>query len=529
MFKALTFFLFCSFFSIGQNDIDVKHYDITLEVNDTNNVIVVNESISFKKLDSAQNITLDLISLSNNGFGMKVSSLMKNNNQVSYTHSGSKLNVFLDAHIGLDELITLDISYQGIPEDGLVIGKNKYGNRTFFGDNWPNRAQNWIACNDHPSDKATVRFTIIAPERYKSVANGLFISEEKLDQNRLKRIYKSKRELPTKVMVAGIADFFIQSVKSDYSFPVESWVYPEDKKNGVLDLEVARDPLTFFIEEIGPYPYSKLANVQSTTRYGGMENASCIFYDENAVTGKNTMENLIAHEIAHQWFGNSVTEKGWEHLWLSEGFATYYTNLHLEYKYGHQKMDEQLIKDRDRIIRFEKNTKRPVIDTITTNLVQLLNPNSYQKGAWFLHMLRHKLGKEKFNAGIREYYAKFQFNNASTNDFISVMSEISKEDLTEFTDQWLKQDRMPEISLSVKQKCKKTIYTIENLSTLKYSFPLDVSIKINGKERIETYQFNENNRSHILEFSKKKKAEIILDPNVNLLFNLLKTEESFKK
>ena len=168
----------------------------------------MHESISLRKLNASNNISLDLISLSDSGFGMQVSSIMNNNKQVPYIHAGSKLDVFLDKNVDQDESIALDIIFQGIPEDGLVIGQNKYGNRTFFGDNWPNRAQNWITCNDHPSDKATVNFTIIAPDKYKSVANGLFISEEKLDQNRLKRKFESKRELPTKVMVAGIADFF---------------------------------------------------------------------------------------------------------------------------------------------------------------------------------------------------------------------------------------------------------------------------------------------------------------------------------
>jgi len=80
--------------------------------------------------------------------------------------------------------------------------------------------------------------------------------------------------------------------------------------------------LQFFVDYIAPYEYERLTNVQSTTRFGGMENAGCIFYDENSITGTRSSESLLAHEIVHQWFGNSASEKDWPHLWLSEGFAT---------------------------------------------------------------------------------------------------------------------------------------------------------------------------------------------------------------
>ena len=515
--KTLLIILLFSSLSYGQKDIDVLHYDINIEVNDTSNVISVEELITLKKTTSTNKINLDLISIDKNGFGMIVSSISQRDKNISFRQTGSDL-IIIDQINKVGETFTLKINYSGIPQDGLVIGENKYGRRTFFGDNWPNRAQNWIACNDHPSDKATVKFSIISPDKYESIANGSFLFEENLSGNRKLRTYYSKRELPTKVMVVGIAEFHIHQVNSKNNFKIESWVYPEDKVNGVNDLKVALDPLSFFIEEIGYYPYSKLANVQSTTRYGGMENASCIFYDENAFTGENTMENLIAHEIAHQWFGNSVSEKDWPHIWLSEGFATYFTNLHLEQKYGREAMNKQLIKDRNKIIRFEENTKRPVIDTLTTNLLKLLNPNSYQKGSWFLHMLRNKIGKDNFQTGIRKFYTQYKFGNAETADFIKVMSETSGINLTKFTNQWLRQDRMPELGLSVKHKWKKNIYTIDNFSALNFDFPLEISLNVNNEKQIKTLQFDSKKSSYSFQYSKKDEVSIKLDPNVKLLF-----------
>ena len=120
------------------------------------------------------------------------------------------------------------------------------------------------------------------------------------------------------------------------------------------------------------------------------------FLCENSVTGKGRAEGLIAHETAHQWFGNSVTESDWHHIWLSEGFATYLTSVYLEKNYGRERLVEEMKTDRDQVIRFYLRSPRPVIDTTITNLMRLLSANSYQKGAWVLHMLRNELGDESF-------------------------------------------------------------------------------------------------------------------------------------
>ena len=172
-----------------------------------------------------------------------------------------------------------------------------------------------------------------------------------------------------------------------------------------------------------------------------MENAGCIFYAENSVTGKGTAEGLMAHEIAHQWFGNSVTENDWHHVWLSEGFATYLTAVYLEKTYGKEKLDEQMKSARNRVLGFYKRSQRPIIDTTVTDLMKLLNANSYQKGAWVLHMLRRKLGDDLFLEGLRSYYKKYRNRNAGTSDFQKVMEGVYKKDLSEFFKQWLYMSR----------------------------------------------------------------------------------------
>ena len=142
-------------------------------------------------------------------------------------------------------------------------------------------------------------------------------------------------------MVFGAADFAVQLAGEHEGIPVSSWIFKEQKEKGFYDYAMALPVLEFFTKNVAPYPYEKLANVQSKTRYGGMENASCIFYYEASVKGDRSSEALIAHEIAHQWFGNSASEANWHHVWLSEGFATYWTHLYFE-----QTQDKSIFENR---------------------------------------------------------------------------------------------------------------------------------------------------------------------------------------
>src|SRR6266700_4268795 len=200
-------------------------------------------------------------------------------------------------------------------------------------------------------------------------------------------------------MVIGAAGFAVQYSGTINGTPVYSWVYPENKEKGFYDYAQAVDILPFYIKHVGPYAYEKLANVQSKTIFGGMENAGAIFYSENTVTGTRVSESLLAHEIAHQWFGDMATETDWSHLLLSEGFATYMTILYFENKYGPDTARSMRTEDRNQVIEFAKKYKKPVVDSSVTNYMELLNANSYQKGGWILHMLRMEAGDSAFWKG----------------------------------------------------------------------------------------------------------------------------------
>lgn len=493
--------------------LDVTKYDVVIRLSDSSDVIEVTEHIHLMPLNGDE-VQLDLQSQNAKGVGMKIQHVRNHGKDVPFTHENDRLAF----KVGVTSSQDIEVKFSGIPEDGLVIGSNRYGNRTFFGDNWPNRAHQWFACNDHPSDKAQVAFSVIAPDHYQVVSNGKLIGEVPYAGGLKLTSYASEHELPTKVMVIGVADFSIQNLSQFERFPLSSWVYPENEKAGFYDMEQAIEILNFLEEKIAPYPYEKLANVQSTTRYGGMENAGCIFYAENAITGKRSMEELIAHEIAHQWFGNSASETDWDHLWLSEGFATFLTNVYLEQKYGHERYMDELNKDRRTVANFYRMVQLPVVDTLTIDPMSQLNTNAYQRGGWVLHMLRNELGDELFWKGIRAYYQEYKYSNASTDDFITVMERESGKDLSEFDAQWLRCGELPELQLSQKVKGKRLDLQLEQRQNVIFHLPVVIRIDYEdgSSERLEVdlkHKFYETSLR-----IKAKVKRIYLDPDTAILF-----------
>ncbi len=402
----------------------------------------------------------------------------------------------------------------------MIISRNKYGDRTFFADHWPDRAENYLPCIDHPYDKASVDFIITAPGEYRVVANGGLIEESDLEGNMKLTHWSEKIPLPVKVMTFGAARFAVKYEETADEVPVSSWVFPQNRLEGFYDYSVAVKPMAFYSSLIGKYPFEKLANVQSKTIYGGLENAGAIFYAENSVTGKGKAEKLIAHEIAHQWFGDCVTEADWHHIWLSEGFATYLTSMYVESIQGREELEADMAKKRNEIIKDSGKNSRPLIDTTITDLMKLLSVNSYQKGAWTLHMLRDETGDAAFIKGLRLYYDRFKNSNALSSDFEKAMEEASGKDLSRFFSQWLYVAGYPELKIWKKINMKKgvTEIYIEQIQDHLFEFNLELLVKDNSGERVEKIAVKD--RLTKINIQSVSVVSVTPDPNVKLLFRL---------
>jgi aminopeptidase N len=442
--------------------------------------------------------------------------------QLKYSHDNDRLKINLPSKTNSGDQLDFLIRYSGIPTDGFVISKNKFGERTFFGDNWPNRGHNWLPVIDHPYDKAQVEFIIIAPEHYQVVATGKRIEESNIPKHRKLTHWKESVDVPVKVMTIGIARFSIAESGVITNIPISTWVFPQNRDEGFRDFAVGVDVFDFLNSHIGPFSYSKLAHVQSKTRWGGLENASNIFYAENTVTGMNENEQLIAHESAHQWFGNSVSENDWHHVWLSEGFATYFSNLYLEHSYGRDRLNEVQRSQRDVAIGYFKESPGPIVDTTITDIDKVLSPNTYQKAGWVLHMLRREIGDAAFWAGIRSYYLAFQNKNAMTSDFQHKMEEASGTNLKEFFNQWLYRPGHPilEFSSAYDAKSKKINVTVtQKQAGAPFKMPLEIGFYLPGSDQpvIEKVKIEGSSQKFSISAAQKP-LKIVLDPNINLLF-----------
>ena len=498
--------------------IDVQKYTLSISVNDSSDFIEGTAVLDITFLKDSDSFSLDLTSVNEDGKGMLVGVVLSDETKLRFDHTGEKLTIYKEAKAG--ETKSYTIYYSGVPANGLIISKNKFGDRTFFGDNWPNRAHHWFPSVDHPSDKAYFTFIVNAPNYYQVVANGELKEEINISDDLVKYRWETSVPLPTKVAVIGIARFAVQNVKEINGIEVSTWVYPQNATDGFYDYQPAADILNFFIDYIGPYPYKKLANVQSKTMFGGMENASNIFYFENSVNGEQSVNSLLAHEIAHQWFGNSASESDWAHLWLSEGFATYMTNIYIQQMEGEDAFRDGLRSQRERVIGFYKQAPSPVVNTSETNYMSLLNANSYQKGGWFLHMLRNKIGENDFHRVIQTYYDRFKLSNASTEDFKMVAEEVSGLELDSFFEQWLYKMGQPELKITKQYSEEKTTVTVEQIqkSGTIFTFPLELEFKFKDADPLlKSVEVTQQIQS--FEFSTPSNpTAIIPDPNVKLLF-----------
>ena len=433
-------------------NIDVLHYEFRIDfpnrgVPDT---IRFAATTTVRRTGTVTALSLDLVA------SLHVDSASVNGVRSAFTRPGDSVRVALPT--GSTDTIRVAIFYRGLPSDGLIVRRDSTGAWTAFGDNFPDRARQWLATVDHPSDKALVDWIVRAPASHRVIANGDLV-EESVEPGVttapvVRTHWRTSRPIYPAVMVIGVAPFAVLELGDTACGLAERegcvrqsvWTSPERRAVMPGNFVRAGDIVAFFSRLVGPFPYEKLAHVASSTRYGGMENAGAIFYAETLFKPGSPTESLIAHETAHQWFGDAVTEREWPHVWLSEGFATYFAALWTEHAHGDSAFRQDLSNMRATVLKSPITNEKPVIDEGLDNVARVLNTNVYQKAGFTLHMLRREIGDTAFFRGIRAYYVAHRHGNAITADLQRAFEKTAGRSLDWFFAQWMRRPGVADVN-----------------------------------------------------------------------------------
>jgi len=424
-----------------QRRADARMYVISLTIPDTGSVIHATAMVVLGAV-AYDTIRLDLE-------GMQVDSVWRSNGfdystPTPFSYDGHVITVVITVPTGGHIPAGLAIRYHGSPRDGLIIGTSARGRRVAFADNWPQRARYWIPTIDEPRDKAVVGFNVGVPASWRVVANGKAVTPTN---------WAESHAIPTYTMVIGAGEFTVSKhrpvINGRDTIPIEVWTYPEDSAFAdSVPFRRATEIVEVMQRLIAPFPYEKLAHVQSSTKFGGMENSSAIFYAEKPYVERKMREGVVRHETAHQWFGDAVTERDWPDIWLSEGFATYFDGVIGAALDGDSVLVNAMRANAEAYFKSDV-TDRPIVDSgYAADPIKLLNANSYPKGAWVLHMLRGIVGDSGFFRGLRTYYQTYRDSNATSEDFQHVMERACNTDLGWFFRQWLHQPGYPQLEVT---------------------------------------------------------------------------------
>ena len=485
----------------NQEKIDIKFYELNLDINFnssrirgsvTVNGVIGNIYPDFIELDFYDNMTVD--------------SILQNNIPILYLHENDMLKIPIsDITIDDENLFSLTIFYQGTP-DHCGAGGFKFDEHQNIGHVWTLSeaycARSWWPCKDDPSDKAdSVNIIISVPlePAYIVASNGL-LSSTTINSNKKTYFWKERYPITTYLVSLAIypytkwVDQYVSPISSD-TMLIEHYVFPDRYEASYPNYSLTKDMLSFFSELFGEYPFiSEKYGHADFTWGGGMEH-------QTLSSMGSFSQNLMVHELGHSWWGNLITCKTFNDIWLNEGFARYCQALWAEHMYG-----------REAYFDFMNNHAYYGAGTIyvenPSSNSQIFSAGlSYNKASWVLHMLRHKVGETMFFDILKTYASNdsLSYNAASTSDFQKVCEDISGLDLEQFFQQWIYGEKYPKYELSWWHEGN-GIYNVKIDQVQSYNFfsmPIDLKFSGSAGPMLvdTTIVIENNNSSQLYEFS----------------------------
>ena len=516
----------------GDSTIDATYYKLNLSLDYAAKKINGIVTVSFKS--KSANLTSFFLDLQD---ALVVDSVVMSGNKINFTRpSGqAKLVINLPSAMSLNQEASIDIYYGGTPGSSgfgsFTFGTDFSGRETIYTLSEPYGASDWWPCKDTPADKVDSSDVWMTVENgLTAVSNGTL--QEVIDNGNGTSTFKWKNSYP-------IAQYLISMAIADYkgyntyykysptdSMLISNYIWPDSYNSnttGVLDL--VADMIKIFSERYGQYPFlkEKYGNAQFGWS-GGMEHQTI------TSVGAFT-EDLLVHELAHQWFGDKVTCKTWNDIWLNEGFATYSEAVYFEGEYGKQSYDDFINSEMS-------NAKMDSLNSVYVNDISSVDrifryQTSYAKGGLVLHMLRGIVGDSTFFTILRTYASdpRYAYNSASTSDFEALADSISGQDLSYFFNEWIYGVDFPRYKYSwiynntVENNYQVTL-TLNQESRLNpqfFTMPIQLKIITDSGDTTVTV-FNDKQSQDFNVVIKGKPAQVVIDPNNYILKNLTLTE-----
>jgi aminopeptidase N len=414
---------------------DVQHYDLTFSYDPATDRLDATNKITARATQNLSRFDLDLQQL-------EVKSVDVNGNAASYNRDGQELVITPASGIANGSTFAVNVRYGGVPQtivgSPIVFG-SPYGfihtdDGAFMGDE-PNATSTWIPLNDHPSDKATWTFRVTVPAGLEVIANGHLVRQSEAN-GKSTWIWDERDPMSNYLATAGIGQWEFKNGTTPGGIPETVAIDPRLKQSNPTAMDFFYDTTAeatdLWDETFGSYPFDSTGAIADNATYNGQSIGFSLETQTRPLYSAVRSTSTIARELAHQWFGDSVSVRTWKHIWLNEGFASfaqYLWNEHTGVRTAHE--DFKLDYSRKASDPFwQIVVADPQRDTMFARAV-------YRRGAMTLQALREKIGDEPFFRILRTWAAQHKYGTATTEEFIDLSEQISGQDLSEFFQVWL--------------------------------------------------------------------------------------------
>jgi aminopeptidase N len=426
----------------GNGGYDVQSYILDITIHD----VAISDLSAVTTIEAKS--TQELSSFNLDFIGFDITSITVNDQEAEFERSGQELTITPAAPLANNETFTVKVEYEGQPEvmESVALpfqtGWVTY-ERGIFVLSEPDGSASFYPVNDHPLDKANYTFIVTVPKPFEVAANGILT--ETIDNGSTSTFHFVLREpMASYLATINVQDFDVETMQSGGGIPIRNYYasgLPEEVR---IPFENQGEMIDYFAGLFGPYPFEVYGALVMDTNFGAaLENQTMSIFGLDMIDTDNVFktELTVAHELTHQWFGDAVSVADWSDIWLNEGFASYGEALWVEHVRGDNGLDRFIEAQYEEVASYPQFYPPPG----SPSAHDLFNGGVYLRGGLCLHALRVKVGNDTFFKILQTYFERYKGGNASTDDFISVSEEVSGEDLTDFFQAWLYDEKLPSI------------------------------------------------------------------------------------